>query len=420
MRTNTDNYPHSSYNSIGNVLLQTITAALMASFVIFEQSARGKYLFLGLIILFFIVYAVYSGLRIPLTVDRYHFYTALFALFCVCSMIWASSPRLTYNRMTTVVETVLFMWVLYLYYRDLGTVTGLLNILCSVGIIVASFAIFRYGFSTIRSIISMGDRAGNSFSNINTIGMMSAISVLIVFFRLLNKKFSLTMLLAAPCVLMVIASGSRKAFSLILAGIMMLVILQAVKKSRSPGTALLKVVIAIVLFAIIARIVLSLPFMKSLTEPLRRLMNYFTGEGASDESVRRRMKYISLGLHQFLQTPILGIGIGNSALLIGRASYLHNNYVELLACGGVVGFLIYYAPYAYLTRCMIHYRWVEQEENNTFCFVLLLLILLMDFGQVSYFSKETYFYLLILFTHVNTMKRQTSSMGSEADRLRLK
>lgn len=392
---------------LGDGLLWVLTTVLMVSFVVFEKEAAGKYIFLGIALAFFAVYSLQQKLHIRMAFDAFHTFTALFGLFCIASMGWAQDPDLTYRRMTTVVETILFMWLLYLYYQKEENVKRLLDVVCITGSAVAIYAIIRYGRELISAIILSGARAENSFANINAIGVMSAFSVVIFFSRLIRKQISLSMLLAVPCFIMVVVSGSRKAFAALVLGIVMLLLIRGMAKSRNPFHTLIRVLLVCVAIFFLGRALLTLPLFKPLMMPMTRLFNYFTGAGDTDESVRRRMKFVELGLQQFKSTPLFGMGIGNSSLLIGRDTYLHNNYIELLACGGLAGTLLYYAPYLYLIKYMIRYRRIKNEES-AICLVLLLLILVMDFGQVSYFSKDTYFYLMLFFTQIRVLKRQAA------------
>lgn len=395
-------------SSISDKVLWVLTVALMVSFVVFEQEARGKYIYMGIAVCFFVVYAIKSNYRIPLRIELFHLYTALFAIYCIISMVWAQDSNLAYRRGAMVVKVVLFMWILYLYYRDETSIKRLLDVVCVSGFIVALYAIMTYGLSTIREIVEAGERAQNSFANINTIGMMSATALVIAFSRLVNRKYSLNMILSLPCLLMVIASGSRKAFTLLNAGIIMLLFLKVVRNNRNFAMVIIRVAFTAVLVVVVGRMIISLPIMKSVVDPMTRMLNYFTGSGRTDESVRGRMSFIPLAMQQFVKTPLFGMGIGNSSILIGRDTYLHNNYIEMLACGGIIGFLVYYAPFIYSAKNMLQLRRVEAEESDL-CLVLLILFLIMDFGQVSYFSKDTYFYLMIFLTNVKILKKAAQS-----------
>ena len=129
-----------------------------------------------------------------------------------------------------------------------------------------------------------------------------------------------------------------------------------------------------------------------------------------------RLAYVRLGMQLFREHPILGIGIANANIYTssyyGHNHYLHNNYVELLACGGIVGFLIYYSVWAWLLVTFIKCRKQRSREYDI-CLVLLLIHIAMDYGAVSYYSKETFVFLLLFWMEAKNLLQERNSGISE-------
>lgn len=79
------------------------------------------------------------------------------------------------------------------------------------------------------------------------------------------------------------------------------------------------------------------------------LLAMVTGNGEIDHSAQVRQDMFKLGISIFKDNPIFGIGMGQCSYLytkyIGHDCYLHNNYAELLANGGVVGTYLFYRIY---------------------------------------------------------------------------
>ena len=110
---------------------------------------------------------------------------------------------------------------------------------------------------------------------------------------------------------------------------------------------------------------------------------------------------VQIGMNLFKQHPFLGVGMDNAKIYtepaFGVANYyLHNNYVELLADGGMVGLAVYYSIYAVILVKLWKNRDFTTGEFNI-VFLILILRLILDYGMVSYESKNTYFYLLIFY-----------------------
>lgn len=109
------------------------------------------------------------------------------------------------------------------------------------------------------------------------------------------------------------------------------------------------------------------------------------------ESDQERMNAAIGGLRTFLAFP-LGIGFGNSYNYIGI--YAHNNFVEVLMDGGLVGFLAYYWVYA--RGILIGFRNKENCPISKFIFVTTIGLLLLEIQQVTYLYSIPIVYLSIL------------------------
>ena len=89
---------------------------------------------------------------------------------------------------------------------------------------------------------------------------------------------------------------------------------------------------------------------------------------------------------------------------LNRTYYLHNNFAEVLAGGGLVGFIIYYSIYIYIFVHFIRYRRYATMET-AICATLLIMALVEDYASVTYYAKETYFYLMLGFLETEKLKQ---------------
>ena len=178
---------------------------------------------------------------------------------------------------------------------------------------------------------------------------------------------------------------------------------KSMSSSVKPIETVFKFFAVCLLSVAVVVIIWSIPTFSPVTERLSQTLNQFTGKGAVDESTVRRAWFIEIGLKQFLKTPIQGIGIGNSLFIIGRNTYLHNNYVEILACGGILGILTFYSSYLYCGPTILK-SIRNYDEITVLCVTFFVLQLVMDFMQVSYFSKDTFFYFMIFFLQTKRLR----------------
>lgn len=398
---------------ISEKIIWLLAVLLFSSFYIFDTNAWISIILMVITAVVFCVSAFQTKGKIRIKIQVYHGLVLLFALYCLASALWAWDFQLSINRGITIVELLICTSVFYIHYQNEQSIHPLINAIMWSGYLVTIYAFLFYGIQLINSILSSGSRLDNSFVNVNSIGMLAAFSIILSTFNLIYMKKRLTVdfILNLPCIIMIAATGSRKALVLMIMGIGLLVLVKFYNRNLIK-TMIQWLLVGIVLLFILS-LLYSLPIFDGIKERMAGLIALVTGKGVIDNSAWTRQQFIYIGLEQFKKTPVFGIGIANSGLLLlqqfGRNTYLHNNYVELLATGGLVGTLLYYSMYLYCIVMIIKYR----KLHNPYSFICLILIfcqLVMDYGTVSYYSKSTYFYLMIYYIHVQHLKISRRNM----------
>ena len=112
----------------------------------------------------------------------------------------------------------------------------------------------------------------------------------------------------------------------------------------------------------------------------------------NDSSYRTRTEMIQQGLQLWQQSPLFGNGLDAFGGLSGQGTYAHNNYVELLCDIGLTGTLLFYALYV---QVLIRATWAPRTLR-LYCQIFILMLLLADFGYVSYKSKHSIMILMLL------------------------
>ncbi len=249
------------------------------------------------------------------------------------------------------------------------------------------------------------------WGNVNTIGMTAAFACIIQAYYILDKKKSISILFAIPAIIIILATQSRKAFLLLIIGIFSMFIVKNMN-NRGLIKRVIRIVVVVIVAIMLVKVLSLLPLFSYVNERLGGLWASITGNGQIDHSSYIRKEYRRVGMEQFFKTPILGIGIGCSSfissLVEGRQTYLHNNFVELLACGGIVGFTLFYSMYLFLAAKLYKFR--RYMQNQTWlCLILMFLMIVMDYGMVSYYSKGTYFFLMVFFIQYQNAKKSISN-----------
>jgi O-antigen ligase len=300
------------------------------------------------------------------------------------------------------------MSVLYAYYSQKESVLELLESVKWGGYILTIYSIAFYGIDTIRATLASEGRLDNAYSNINAIAMLAAISLVITVFQCLYYKVSFSIIFSVPEIILIAASGSRKA--LLSVGIGIILIAMFRYKSENIIKTIFRYIVLVIIAIFVVRILLFLPMFTGINERIEGMWAVFTGVGDVEHSALVRQQYIMAGLEQFKNTPILGIGIANSNYILleafGKDTYLHNNFIEILACGGIVGFLLYY----YMKLWPFFKLWRYRKEDNPcthMVLILIIVLLIMDYGMVSYYSKTTYFYIMIYYLQARIIKNRS-------------
>jgi O-antigen ligase len=306
------------------------------------------------------------------------------------------------------------MSVLYAYYSQKESVLELLESVKWAGYILTIYSIAFYGMDTIRATLAAEGRIDNAYTNVNSIAMLAAISLVITVFQCLYYKVSFTIIFSVPEIVLIAASGSRKA--LLTAGIGILLVVVFRYTSRNVLKTIFRYIVLAIIAIFIVRVFLYLPIFAGLNERMEGMLAVFTGKGAVEHSALLRQQYILAGIAQFKKTPILGIGIANSNYILqaafGKDTYLHNNFVEMLACGGVVGFLMYY----FMELWPFLKLWKHRKEDDPcthMVLILIIVLLIMDYGMVSYYSKTMYFYIMIYYLQARILKNRSLERESK-------
>ena len=259
-------------------------------------------------------------------------------------------------------------------------------------------------------LLEFDDRLSEQFFlNSNVVGVLCAMSVVVNFYYMVKERrvhwWSVFFVIG---IIMVSATGSRQALAVMAGGLVFFAFLAAIR-DKSPTEILLVVLFGLVFVFVIFILLSSLPAFTGIYKRVLHLLSAVTGVGKTDHSATTRLALIDVGFEQFKRKPILGVGMGSGHLVawkyLQRFYYLHNNYVEIMAGGGIVGFLIYYSIYFYIFANMIRYRKNVTIETLV-CATILVMALVEDYASVSYYSKETYFYLMIGMLTVEKLRKE--------------
>ena len=404
---------------LSDQLIWILTVFLFVCFLIFDSYTWGKYAFLLASGLIYLISILADGGKLSLKFGVYQIYFLCFILYTALTALWAMNVSHVLTRARTLLRILICASCLYLHYIKKKDIFPVLTAIKWAGIIVSIYTLFYYGVENVlQATVSSSLRLDNDYTNVNTIGMACALSCVIqvfewIFFR---KVRLLEVAFLVPIAVVIAATQSRKAIVYVIAGILLLIFLKNMD-SKDFLKALFKIFVGIVFAVIIIAVLLQLEMFGGIKERFSGFINSLLGTGDADSSAVVRDEMVSIGLATWKQYPFLGIGMDNTYIIaekyLGRDTYLHNNYVEILCGGGLVGFCLYYVMYAYLFVNFMKYRKVNKPLFSI-CMTWLLLTIIMDWGRISYYSKTNAFCLMLMFVAVECLKKKYREMKNEA------
>ena len=365
--------------------------------LIVENNKAEIYIFISCSLVIFLGYLFAHRWKIRFRFTLYHFHIAAFCIYCYISSLWAVNRAQSIGKANTLMEIFVLMSVVFLCVDfDSKPVDKLLKSLMWAGFFSIIYIIANYGLATIIALLRDNARIDNSLINANNIGMMGAYSLLIAAYYILYEGFSLWNLMAIPTIIVIFGSASRKAFTILIIGLILLFLFRYHYKKNILQNFVRTIIIAAGSFLLLL-FISRLPAFEFIMTRFQTMFMAFIGGANADNSSLTRLRLIDLGFNLFKENPVFGVGIDNATMYVASLFsksyyYLHNNYIELLADGGIIGFASYYIFYIIAFVSMIRY---SREFNISF--VLLLLLLIMDLGMVSYYYKETYIIKMIIY-----------------------
>jgi len=398
----------SKSNNLYDRTIWILTVVLVSSFCINNKKLNGSYVLLGITILAFILSALKNNGKITCHIGIMHFFIGVFCLFCFTSAVWAINSGDAIEKGTTVFEILICISVFYWHYRCLDNpVRDLLRVLMWSGYVTVIYTFIYSGYDVIMDILNSSGRLSSSFDNVNTIGFICALTIIIAIYFTVYEKGSLSLILVIPSLLLLSACGSRKALIILFIGIILLFIFKDIGEHKF--LSVLKFLSFLLVFYFAIRFIMQFSLFSGINARMEGLIALITGSGIVDHSAWVREQYIKLGISIFKDHPICGIGVGNAHIInaqtLGDNCYLHNNFVELLANGGIIGFALYYSIHFYIIFQMIRTKAFGSHEGQIL-FVLLLCIIMADYGFVSYYSKITYFYFMLIFIYLENINKR--------------
>jgi len=328
-------------------------------------------------------------------------WAALFYGYSILSMFWAYNPESAYAYLLTMIKTAFFVIFISLYMNGMREVDVILKSIIA-GAVILTIILLIY-----TPLSEWGDeRLGAEFGmNQNDVAMTYVFGAALCLYY--SRKKALFLLLFVAFAVILMFTGSRRAFLLML----FLIFVLFLTKVKRPSSLLLLIPSGFLIYAIIYLSMTNEVLYNVLGVRMEGLFNMLSGEGNVDSSALKRMYFIERGIELFLNNAITGYGINSFRYMNALSAYSHNNYIEMLVSFGLLGTLLYYSLHiAILIKSVL--IWIQKSKDVLLPVLLIIIILVSDYGTVSYYSSIT---IIILSTAYKMVTLADQPAPEEAD-----
>lgn len=318
-----------------------------------------------------------------------------FSILCLFSLTWSPNPSLGFGLSFKTIPLLTIMTLLiYNHVRQNKNPEILVCAVYATGVVMTISMIVAYGgVGNLLHLMREGYRLGGIVNNANDVGMALSLASVVAFFLFLNKKYW-NIFPAIVFAITSMATGSRKVvIMLALGGFLSVISLLDFSKGKGKRNTL--ILSSSLLFIVLCFVMLfTVPAFLNMKTRFLTMLNSLAGKAGGDGSTDTRMEMIKVGWNTFKSHPFLGLGIGTSSLL-GFNTYLHNNFIEILASLGLLGFMLYYSIYV-----VSFFRAIPliKQRNKTAILAIVINVcwIAVQVGTVTYETKDTYYYLALL------------------------
>lgn len=371
-----------------------------------------------LMVLFFGVVLVFLLQNpIPKLRTTYFWFNILFILwgYIQVQMSIAINNTVAMTMVQSLTLNLMMVFAIVQYALMKNDVAGLLKLVENGTFIVTALVLM------ITFVTGFSRRLGsNSQINANLLAMLCVYALIIcVYLKKNSGKARLYNVKIAVYLVTILLTGSRKGLLMVL--IAVFVISMAQGKRKIIKTILVTVMSGIIIYFVIMNVSFLYEIIGVRVESLINMV--FSGE-TEEGSLISRQYLTERGMEFVSKRPIKGYGYdcfklvsgiggeGKVSVTGGYGYYSHNNYVELLFSGGVIGLLLYYLPIVFLLIGLV--KSIRLDNSITYLAAILVSKLTIEYAYVSYYSRvDAYVFAIILGSYLCVKRNKFAEHSAE-------
>ncbi len=398
----------------GNALVDTIyeicTFLLFTGYFLFYDNRGLQLAFvcigLGGTLLLFLSKVRTSRMKVPINTIWY----LLFFFLAELSALWAHSPEdaiISYLRLMMVLLVIGFGITLYV------DTTAQAERLIKVFVFSAFvFSAVQFFFTPLSDLLNgfFGSAVGDN--NTNNYGYIVSVCTIITFYFAYIKNQKSYYIFVLFFIICCFLSSSRKSLIITFVGVFLLVFFSSNKRNR-----FFHIFIGLLFAVTFVILMFEDEFLYNVIGNRFDSMLKFliSGYNPKETSMSLRAYFIEFAKILLTEKPLLGHGFANFLTIIASEGNLdmgyttHNNYWEILADLGVVGFITYYWFYLFIAIKLV-IKMFKEKDNTLIPLAISLIIsqFAVEYGLITMasFYPQIVMSLIYVCTYASNSQRK--------------
>ncbi|GMK38139.1 hypothetical protein PCCS19_11930 [Paenibacillus sp. CCS19] len=393
------------------IILEHLCWFLMGAQIVVDNLARNSVFYTITAMLFMLLCIFYLFKCRGFKLNGFHITSFTFILYNIALITTgeAVAPGHSYGMLQTVSINLLLSIIIYSFIVNTKNTEKLLKLYIFSSLISNVVLLIVYKDSLFTGRLAFSWREASTYNifglNLTTVGSnaiayYSSLSIIFSVYLIFKKnKGKIYYFYSLIFLVTILATGSRKGLVLLVLGLIMtLTVLNKGSKKVLYGS------IGLIISGILYYLTQSIPLLYSvLGARLNEFINLISNENVNDASIYTRLRLLDQAMDLFKERPIYGYGLDAFRVINLWGIVSDSNYMEILVSGGIIGFIIYYA---YVL--IVLFKYMSIRKKSTICrmlFWILLITLIMEYGQVTYYWRSYLFLYSMLFYVMYTNRK---------------
>ena len=321
-------------------------------------------------------------------------FSLIFLVYSFFSSLWSVDYQYTIQNVSILARAIVVSCLFVSCLTKQDNIEWGIRLFMYACIVYALIYILKIDFAMIGARrLNYAMNEDENFPNLNLVSIPVSFSFIYFLFLYIKSRKVKDLLFIIISFLLVVFLGSRKSIISIFLGSILLLL-------KVDGKKKLKMFLLFLLLISLMLYFIPFEYLEFVYERLLLLLSV-NNTIVLDEADLLRKELFSHGIEYIVEQPIIGHGYYSFSKLFlydyGKMIYSHNNFVEVLVGGGVIGFILYYLVYY-----KILYIYFFSNKSFDLHYLVFCVFVIMIFNQVGIVllqNNHTWILLALIYSY---------------------